>query len=53
MFIVAVGGAFGHAEAMPILPIIPFSPPARHYIRADPVKPEFLVEIASTAYLGR
>jgi hypothetical protein len=53
VFIVAVGSAFGHAEAMPILPIMRFSPPARFGIRADPVKPEFLVEIASTAYLGR
>jgi len=31
----------------------PSSPPARYCIRADLVKPEFLVEIASTAYLGR
>jgi 2-iminobutanoate/2-iminopropanoate deaminase len=27
------------------------SPPARYCVRADLVKPEFLVEIASTAYL--
>jgi aminoacrylate peracid reductase len=31
----------------------PARPPARYCIRADLVKPEFLVEIASTAYLGR
>ena len=31
----------------------PSAPPARYCIRADLVKPEFLVEIASTAYLGR
>jgi len=31
----------------------PSKPPARYCIRADLVKPEFLVEIASTAYLGR
>jgi len=30
----------------------PGHPPARYCIRADLVKPEFLVEIASTAYLG-
>jgi len=30
----------------------PGNPPARYCIRADLVKPEFLVEIASTAYLG-
>jgi len=30
----------------------PESPPARYCIRADLVKPEFLVEVASTAYLG-
>ncbi len=30
----------------------PAHPPARYCIRADLVKPEFLVEIASTAYLG-
>lgn len=29
----------------------PSSPPARYCIRADLVKPEFLVEIASTAHL--
>jgi aminoacrylate peracid reductase len=28
-------------------------PPARYCIRADLVKPEFLVEIVSTAYLGK
>jgi aminoacrylate peracid reductase len=31
----------------------PESPPARYCIRADLVKPEFLVEIASIAHLGR
>jgi aminoacrylate peracid reductase len=31
----------------------PSQPPARYCIRADLVKPEFLVEIASTVYLGR
>lgn len=31
----------------------PSDPPARYCIRADLVKPEFLVEISSTAYLGR
>jgi aminoacrylate peracid reductase len=31
----------------------PAKPPARYCIRADLVKPDFLVEIASTAYLGR
>lgn len=30
----------------------PENPPARYCIRADLVKPEFLVEIASTAYVG-
>lgn len=30
----------------------PVNPPARYCIRADLVKPEFLVEIASTAHLG-
>jgi aminoacrylate peracid reductase len=30
----------------------PSSPPARYCIRADLVKPEFLVEIASTAHLA-
>jgi aminoacrylate peracid reductase len=30
----------------------PSNPPARYCIRADLVKPEFLVEIASTAHLG-
>lgn len=30
----------------------PKDPPARYCIRADLVKPEFLVEIASTAHLG-
>ena len=30
----------------------PASPPARYCIRADLVKPEFLVEIASTAHIG-
>lgn len=30
----------------------PVSPPARYCIRADLVKPEFLVEIASTAHIG-
>lgn len=30
----------------------PANPPARYCIRADLVKPEFLVEIASTAHLG-
>ena len=30
----------------------PSSPPARYCIRADLVKPEFLVEIASVAHLG-
>lgn len=30
----------------------PSDPPARYLIRADLVKPEFLVEIASTAYRG-
>jgi aminoacrylate peracid reductase len=30
----------------------PSSPPARYCIRADLVKPEFLVEIASTAHTG-
>jgi len=30
----------------------PGNPPARYCIRADLVKPEFLVEIASTAYVG-
>jgi aminoacrylate peracid reductase len=28
------------------------NPPARYCIRADLVKPEFLVEISATAYLG-
>jgi len=31
----------------------PTNPPARYCIRADLVKPEFLVEIASIAHLGR
>jgi aminoacrylate peracid reductase len=31
----------------------PDKPPARYCIRADLVKPEFLVEIASIAHLGR
>lgn len=31
----------------------PTNPPARYCIRADLVKPEFLVEIASIAYLSR
>lgn len=31
----------------------PISPPARYCIRADLVKPEFLVEIVSTAYLDQ
>ena len=30
----------------------PSRPPARYCIRADLVKPEFLVEICTTAYLG-
>ena len=30
----------------------PADPPARYCIRADLVKPEFLVEIASTAHIG-
>jgi len=30
----------------------PTNPPARYCIRADLVKPEFLVEIVATAYLG-
>lgn len=30
----------------------PATPPARYCIRADLVKPEFLVEIAATAYVG-
>jgi len=30
----------------------PERPPARYCIRADLVKPEYLVEIATTAYLG-
>jgi len=30
----------------------PKNPPARYCIRADLVKPEFLVEISSTAHLG-
>ena len=30
----------------------PANPPARYCIRADLVKPEFLVEIASTAHIG-
>lgn len=30
----------------------PVEPPARYCIRADLVKPEFLVEIGSVAYLG-
>lgn len=30
----------------------PVNPPARYCIRADLVKPEFLVEIASTAHIG-
>lgn len=30
----------------------PSNPPARYCIRADLVKPEFLVEITSVAYLG-
>ena len=30
----------------------PTDPPARYCIRADLVKPEFLVEIASTAHIG-
>jgi len=30
----------------------PANPPARYCIRADLVKPEFLVEIASTAHLA-
>ncbi|ARP84208.1 pyrimidine utilization protein C [Bordetella genomosp. 8] len=30
----------------------PSNPPARYCIRADLVRPEFLVEIASTAYVG-
>ena len=30
----------------------PADPPARYCIRADLVKPEFLVEIASTAHLA-
>jgi len=30
----------------------PANPPARYCIRADLVKPEFLVEIATIAYLG-
>jgi aminoacrylate peracid reductase len=30
----------------------PSSPPARYCIRADLVKPEFLVEVASIAHLG-
>jgi len=30
----------------------PKDPPARYCIRADLVKPEFLVEIASTAHIG-
>lgn len=30
----------------------PSSPPARYCIRADLVKPEFLVEVSSTAYVG-
>jgi aminoacrylate peracid reductase len=31
----------------------PAEPPARYCIRADLVKPEFLVEIASTAHISR
>jgi aminoacrylate peracid reductase len=31
----------------------PVNPPARYCIRADLVKPEFLVEIASTAHVPR
>lgn len=31
----------------------PINPPARYCIRADLVKPEFMVEIASTAHLSR
>jgi aminoacrylate peracid reductase len=31
----------------------PKNPPARYCIKADLVKPEFLVEIVSTAYVGR
>ena len=31
----------------------PSQPPARYCIRADLVRPEFLVEIASIAHLGR
>ena len=30
----------------------PANPPARYLIQADLVKPEFLIEIASTAYTG-
>jgi aminoacrylate peracid reductase len=30
----------------------PKNPPARYCIKADLVKPEFLVEITSVAYLG-
>jgi aminoacrylate peracid reductase len=30
----------------------PSNPPARYCIRADLVKPEFLVEIASIAHVG-
>jgi len=32
--------------------VFPANPPARYCIRADLVKPEFLVEIASTAHLA-
>ena len=32
--------------------VFPADPPARYCIRADLVKPEFLVEIASTAHIG-
>jgi hypothetical protein len=42
----------GTVWPMPTAPVIP-APPARYCIRADLVKPEFLVEIASTAHLGR
>lgn len=31
----------------------PRNPPARYCIKADLVKPEFLVEIVATAYLGK
>lgn len=31
----------------------PQNPPARYCIKADLVKPEFLVEIVSTAYVGK